>query len=336
MENSKTLALFETESVKQQFQKLMGKRASVFLTSVNSVVKANSMLKDADPQSVMDSVMTAVALDLPINPNLGMAFIVPYKTRDWSIKGTFQIGYKGLKQLALRSWQIAKMADVAVKEWQLIENDPLTWPTFSRSSKTSEKIIGYVFYVKLLDGYEKALYMTVEELKNHGKKYSKSFEKGKWTDDFDAMARKTVIRLLLTSWDIPLSVDIRNALSEENVKPQDMPSKPKEEAIDPEDTIEDDIYNTDPDPMSYEDYVDYLLSFLPDWFVAEWFEGWPSEDQIGDYVKTLQVEIGRRCIKDKTIMLDKEEIVNIFKWEDKQVVAMKKEALALLKTKKDA
>lgn len=331
METTKTIKIFEGNEVKNKFEAILWKRTWVFMTALISIIKWNSMLKNADPQSIYDSAMTAVALDLPINQNLGMAFIVPYKTRDDWIKASFQIWYKWLKQLALRSWQIAKMADVAVKEWQLIENDPLTWPTFSRSSKISEKIIGYVFYVKLLDWYEKALYMTIDELKAHGKKYSKSFDKGNRTTDFDSMARKTVIRLLLTSWDIPLSIDVRNALSEEYIKPNAKFDDKKPEVINPEDTTEDDLYEElKPKAMEYKDYVDYLLSFLPDDYIQEWFEWWPYEDQKDDYVKALQIEIGRRCIKDRTIILEKDDIKNIFIGEDKAIVAMKKEALQLL------
>ncbi len=82
--------------------------------------------------------------------------------------------------------------------------------------------------------------------------------------------------------------------------------------------------------MGYEEYLAYLLSFLPDDYIAEGYEGGASEDQQDEYIKVLQVEIGKRFIKDRTISIDKEDIKNIFIGEDKNIVAMKKEAIKLL------
>lgn len=209
--------LFSSDSVKKKFQELLGKRATAFMTSVLQVVASNELLKKAEPSSVYHAAAVAATLDLPINNNLGFAYIVPYnaKQKDGTYKqvAQFQLGYKGFIQLAQRSGRFQTISATPIYEGQLVESNPLTGFRFDFTVKTSDKVIGYAGYFKLLNGFEKTLYMTVEDLQKHGVKYSQTFKKGfgLWKDDFDAMATKTVLKLLLSKF-APLSVDMQTAV----------------------------------------------------------------------------------------------------------------------------
>lgn len=213
--------LFNRDDIKQKFQELLGKRATSFITSVLQIVANNALLSKADPSSIYQSAAVAATLDLPLNNNLGFAYIVPYnaKQSDGSYKqvAQFQLGYRGLIQLAQRSGQFETINSTDVREGEIKEFNRLTGEIIFEWNQTSEreklKVVGFVAYFKLLNGFGKSFYMTVDELKNHGTKYSQTFKKGfgLWKDDFEAMASKTVLKLLLAKFG-PLSVDIQRAV----------------------------------------------------------------------------------------------------------------------------
>lgn len=209
--------LFGKDEVRNKFQELLGKRAPAFITSVLQIVASNDLLAKADPHSVYHSAAVAATLDLPLNNNLGFAYIVPYnqKQKDGTYKqvAQFQMGYKGFIQLAQRSGQFRTISATPVYEGQLIEQNPLLGFRFDFTKKTNETVIGYASYFQLLNGFEKTLYMGIEDLKKHGVKYSQTYKKGfgLWKDDFDAMAIKTVLKLLLSKF-APLSVDMQRAV----------------------------------------------------------------------------------------------------------------------------
>lgn len=207
------IQFLKKDDVAKKFQELLGKRASSFLTTVMNVVASNELLKNADPQSVYLSALVSATLDLPINPNLGFAYILPYRNKDWWQIAQFQMWYKGFIQLAQRSGQFKTISACPVYEWQLIEENPLTGYVFDWKAKTSDKVIGYAWYFSLINWFEKTLYMTTEELKEHWTKYSQTFKKWYWLwqTDFDAMAQKTVIKLLLSKF-APLSVEMQTAV----------------------------------------------------------------------------------------------------------------------------
>ena len=120
-----TKSLFARDDVKAKFQEMLGKRATSFITSVLQIVASNDLLAKADPTSVYQSAAVAATLDLPLNNNLGFAYIVPYnqKQKDGSYKtvAQFQLGYKGFIQLAQRSGQFKTISATPVYEGQLIE-----------------------------------------------------------------------------------------------------------------------------------------------------------------------------------------------------------------------
>lgn len=205
---SRIKSLFETDEIKKRFTDLLGDNANLFKSSILSSVAMNNQLSEAEPMSIISSAMIAATLKLPITPGLGLAHIVPYKGI-----GTFQIGWKGLVQLGLRSGQYKTMNATEIYDGQLVKDDEFTGEIEFQKTRASDKIVGYLFYFKLLNGFEKYTYWTVEECQAHAKRYSASFRngKGKWVDDFDAMALKTVVKMGLSKWGI-LSVDMQKAI----------------------------------------------------------------------------------------------------------------------------
>lgn len=218
MENKLTIkGYFTRANVKSKFEELLGERAAGFVTSVLQTVASNDMLRKADPTTVFHAAAVAATLDLPINNNLGFAYIIPYNTKqsDGSFKtvAQFQMGYKGFIQLAQRSGQFKTISATHVYEGQLVSENPLTGFVFDFSKKTSDKIIGYASYFELLNGFQKTMYMTTEDINKHGKRFSKTFQRGfgLWKDDFDGMAIKTVIKLILSKY-APLSIEMKHAV----------------------------------------------------------------------------------------------------------------------------
>ena len=205
--------LFNRDDVKKKFEELLGRKAPGFITSVLQAVSQNSLLAQSEPNSVYQSAATAAMLDLPINQNLGFAYIIPYSKKGSVPVAQFQMGYKGFIQLAQRSGLFKTISATPIYQGQLTHQNPLTGFEFDFSKKESNDIIGYAAYFSLLNGFEKTLYMTVEEVKNHGGKYSQTMKKGfgLWTTDFDAMATKTVIKLLLSKY-APLSIEMQRAV----------------------------------------------------------------------------------------------------------------------------
>jgi recombination protein RecT len=209
--------LFGKDEVRSKFQELLGKKSQGFITSVLQVVSQNHLLQKADPHSVYHAAAVAAVLDLPLNPNLGFAYIIPYsqKQADGSYKqvAQFQMGYKGYIQLAQRSGQFKSIGATRVFEGQLIKDDPLYGPTFDWDAKKSDLIIGYAAAFSLVNGFEKVTYTSHEKLKEHGLRFSQTFKKGYglWKDDFDSMAVKTVLKLLLSKF-APLSIEMQKAV----------------------------------------------------------------------------------------------------------------------------
>lgn len=206
--------LFEKQEVKERFENILGKKASGFIVSVINCINDNESLQKADHNSILFAAANAATLDLPVNQNLGFAYIIPYnkKQSDGTYKqmAQFQMGYKGFIQLAQRSGQFKTISATPIYEGQLIEENPLTGFKFDFTKKQSDKVLGYAGYFQLINGFEKTIYMTTQELKTHGSKFSKTYKYGLWNTDFDAMAQKTVIKLLLSKY-APLSIEMQKA-----------------------------------------------------------------------------------------------------------------------------
>lgn len=198
-------------STVKRVEELLGNRSSQFMTSVSSMVGADDKLAKCEPVSLFMAALTAAALDLPINKNLGFAHIIPYQNNSAGVtEAQFQMGWKGFVQLAQRTGQYKSIAATAVYEGQLLKEDPLRGNTYDWDARVSDKVIGYVAVFVLTTTFEKELYMSLEELTKHADKYSKAYNHGKgfgpWKDNFEAMALKTVIKLLISKWG-PMTVE---------------------------------------------------------------------------------------------------------------------------------
>ena len=179
------------------------------------------MLRNCNPMTVLGSAMVAATLDLPVVPTLGLAYIVPYKGQC-----QFQLGYKGLIELAERSGQFKNIIDEVVYEGQLVRKNKFTGEyEFDEDAKTSDKVIGYMARMDLINGFSKTIFWTKEEVEAHATKFSQAFRAKRgtpWVSDFDAMARKTVLKALFAKC-APKSVAIQNAIKFDQavVKPND-------------------------------------------------------------------------------------------------------------------
>lgn len=201
----------KTDAVKVKFFDMLGSKSAGFLTSIMNVVQNNALLQKADTNSILLAAAQAASLDLPINPNLGFSAIIPFNdTRNHKCVATFQIMRDGWVELCLRTGQFEYIVNEPVYEGELVEKNRFTDTyIFDESKRTSDKIIGYMAAFKLTNGYKKTLFMTIDEVKEHGKKYSQTFRnnKGLWIDAFDAMARKTCLKLLLKKY-APKSIEV--------------------------------------------------------------------------------------------------------------------------------
>lgn len=202
-------SLMNDDTVKKKFREMLGNKAPGFISSILQVANGNDKLKAADPVSIFNAAATAAALDLPINPNLGFAWLVPY-----SGKAQFQMGYKGFIQLAMRSAQYKRLNVVEVYANQFKSWNALTEDLDADFAIEGEgDIVGYCAFFRLINGMEKTTYWSKGRVIDHAVKYSKSYDdpKGQWKKNFDDMAKKTMVKLLLSKWGI-LSIEMQIAL----------------------------------------------------------------------------------------------------------------------------
>ena len=224
-------------------------RKQQFVANLVTAVANNPTLRECDQLSVVSAALQAEALHFPINNSLGYVYLVPFndKKRDCKV-AQFQIGYKGYIQLAIRSGQYKSINVVEVKEGELGEYDPLNGQSFhwikDYAKRKAAKTIGYVGQFELVNGFKTQLYISYEEMLDHADTYSQAFSKdattkkvngvtynlvsyedyaaGKynkkddwlyssfWYKSFDEMAKKTVLRRLLSKWGI-MSVEMQEA-----------------------------------------------------------------------------------------------------------------------------
>lgn len=201
---AKTLkGMLEMPAYKNKFNEMLGKKAAGFMSSIIAVANNNKLLAKAEPATVIGAAAQAAMLDLPINQSLGFAYIVPYKGA-----AQFQLGYKGYIQLAQRSGQYVDIGAKTVFEGEL-EYENRLLDKFKFGDRTGDKVIGYLAYFRLTNGFEKMLFMELDEMQAHAKRYSKSYSGGtdKWgLADFNTMAEKTVLKRLLSKYG-PLSIE---------------------------------------------------------------------------------------------------------------------------------
>lgn len=226
--------ILDGEKYRKRFEELLGKRTPQFLSSLVSMINDNKDLQQAfyqDPMSVIKSALQAATYDLPIDTTLGYAYIVPFNVSykdergNWAKKkqATFVIGYKGLVQLCLRTGAYQCVPDaVDVREGELVSYNRLTgdaefaWVE-DEDAREALPIVGYAGYFRLKNGAEKTIYMSVKQIVKHEEKNRKGSSMGKgWREDFDAMARKTVIRRLCSKYAL-MSIEYQDSASRDTM-----------------------------------------------------------------------------------------------------------------------
>lgn len=220
--------MLQSKNMVERFETVIKGKAPQFLAGLIAAVNQNPDLQKADPNSVLASAMIAASLDLSVVPSFGFAAIIPYGD-----KAQFQIMYKGLIQMALRSGEYKHINVTEVYADEYRGYNPITGevdlncniPNGDRANDRAEKIVGYAAYFSFVNGYEHTEYWSKEKVAAHGKKYSKTytFKSGKWQTDFDAMAKKTVLKNALSKWGI-LSVEMQKAVTEDQKVYTDRPS----------------------------------------------------------------------------------------------------------------
>lgn len=198
---------------------VLAERKGEFINNLTAVVANDAKLQTCEPITLMYAALKATALRLPLDPNLGQAYIIPYKNnKEHKTEAQFQIGWKGFIQLAIRSGQFQAINATDIRDGELKGYDLMTGEVNVQAvpDRESKPVIGYLAYFKLTNGFAKSLYMTAEEIEQHATRYSQSY-RGKykdsslWATDKDAMAKKTVLKLLLNRF-APLSVDMQRAV----------------------------------------------------------------------------------------------------------------------------
>lgn len=248
-------SVLNAESTKKLLADTLKENAGAFSASIFDLYNTDTYLQACDPRAVFGECLKAASLKLPINKQLGFAYIVPYKSKGVSIP-QFQIGYKGLIQLAMRTGAYKHINAGEVYEGEFKGADKLTGEIDISGEATSDKIIGYFAYIETTNGFKKAMYWNKDKVTAHAKRYSKSYNSSSsaWATNFDEMATKTVLRNLLSHYGY-MSVEMATALeAEDNASTaaevmqesqpesesiqteavvEDVPEKPKKEESDP-------------------------------------------------------------------------------------------------------
>jgi len=211
--------ILAAQSVQEQFQSVLKENAGAFVASIIDLYNTDRTLQMCDPKNVVMEALKAASLKLPINKQLGFAWIVPYRdSKTGQYIPTFQLGYKGYVQLCMRTGAYRYINADVVYEGELVRHDKLTGEIeIDPEQRKSDKKIGYFAFIETLNGFRKTLYMTVEEVTKHAQQYSKSYssKNSVWATDFDAMALKTCLRLLLSKYGI-MSVEMQRAYIEDS------------------------------------------------------------------------------------------------------------------------
>lgn len=214
------------DDTKKYLNTILGdkERVNQFITSLTSLARSSEALRNCDRNSLLACALKATSMGLPFDPNLGFAWAVPYKN-----VATFQIGAKGYIQLALRTGQYRYIGSREVREGEFLGRnfvgDPeISW--ISDNERKDLKIIGYMAGIELINGFRKVVFWTTDDVETHALKYSNSYRKYKKTGDkndaiwalqFDKMAEKTLLKLLISKYGI-MSTDMQQAVISDQSK----------------------------------------------------------------------------------------------------------------------
>ncbi len=208
-------SLLQTAGIKKRFEEILSENAGSFMNSILTITNGNKKLRECDPMSIISAAAQAAILHLDITPGLGYAHIIPYKGI-----ATFQMGWLGYVQLFLRSGQADRINALPIREGDIKRKDRLSGDIeLYDEEHLANPVIGYMSWFRLRNGFQHALFMTLEQIQEHAKRYSVSYQydlkdkkrESKWSTDFEAMALKTVTKNNLKKY-APLSAEIKKAI----------------------------------------------------------------------------------------------------------------------------
>ncbi len=213
-------------STQKYLQDVLGERKGSFVNNLTALVANNTNLQECEPYTLMFAAMKSTALNLPLDNSLGMAYVLPYKDNKRGVTvAQFQLGYKGIHQLALRTGQFKVINSTDVREAEIKSRNRLTGEIQfqfieNETEREQKPIVGFVSYFRLSNGFESTFYMTKDEIEKHALRYSQTYKStnqyvkanSKWSTDFEQMALKTVTKLNLSK-NAPLSVELADAIN---------------------------------------------------------------------------------------------------------------------------
>ena len=216
-------AMLKNTRTQEYLTNVLGEKKQTFVSNMVALVSSNKALSECDPSTIMFSCLKATALSLPLDPSLGLAWVLPYKdNKNNTTVATFQLGAKAYIQLALRTAQYRKINVRDVREGEIVGEDFVSGEMqFKKLEKdrSKAKVVGYVAMFELINGFSKQLYMSVEELDAHAKRFSQTYRKGYglWSDKEmrPAMMEKTILKRLLSKYGV-LSVEMEQAIKSDS------------------------------------------------------------------------------------------------------------------------
>ena len=216
-------AYLTQDAVKHQINNIVGgKNGTRFITSIVSAVQTNPALQECTNQSILSAALLGETLNLSPSPQLSYFYMVPFNDTKRGCKvAQFQIGYKGLIQLAIRSGQYKKINVLSLKQGELEYFDPLNEEIKVKlmvddwDAREKAETIGYYAMFELTNGFQKAMYWSKEQMEHHALTYSQGYKAKKgytfWEKAFDRMAEKTMLKQLLSRWGI-MSTELMQAI----------------------------------------------------------------------------------------------------------------------------
>ena len=216
-------AMLENTRTQEYLTNVLGEKKQTFVSNMVALVSSNKALSECDPSTIMFSCLKATALGLAVDPSLGLAWVLPYRdNKNNTTVATFQLGAKAYIQLALRTAQYKKINVRDVRQGEIVGEDFVSGDMqFKKLEKDREKapIVGYVAMFELINGFSKQLYMSVEELDAHAKRFSQTYRKGYglWSDKEmrGSMMEKTILKRLLSKYGV-LSVEMEQAIKSDS------------------------------------------------------------------------------------------------------------------------
>lgn len=231
-------AFIKSDNVLKSLEKTLGSntRKNSFVSSIISAVSTNLELQKCDYSTIVNSALLGESLNLSPSPQLGHYYMVPFNDKkNGRVVATFQLGYKGYLQLAIRSGQYKKINVLAIKEGELIKYDPLEETIEinlidNEETRENATTVGYYAMFELVNGFRKAMYWSKNKMEAHATKYSAGYRAHKgytfWEKDFDGMAYKTMLRQLISKWGI-MSIELQTAFTNDMSFKQNADDEPQ-------------------------------------------------------------------------------------------------------------